>query len=114
MTALSEGRNAAEFIISEANGHRSRETATVKSGETLAAGEVVMLDGTELVAYDGETGSTAIGVMIGAVDATGGATKGAYIARDAEVNGDCLTVAANAGDATLYSADLAAVGIIVR
>lgn len=114
MTALSEGRHAAEFIISESNGQRSRENGTVKSGENLAAGEVVMLDGTKLVAYDGATGSTAIGVMIAAVDATGGDAKGAYIARDAEVNGDILTVAGNAGDATVYSADLAAVGIIVR
>ncbi|KKM72008.1 hypothetical protein LCGC14_1424840 [marine sediment metagenome] len=41
MALLSEGKNAGEFILSEAPGDRSRENVTVLSGENLKAGAVV-------------------------------------------------------------------------
>jgi hypothetical protein len=41
MTALTEGQHAGEFILSQSDGGRSRESITVLSGQNLEAGEVV-------------------------------------------------------------------------
>lgn len=41
MSSLTEGQHAGEFLLSEAEGDRSRESITVLSGQTLEAGEVV-------------------------------------------------------------------------
>lgn len=41
MASLSEGKHTGEFILSEANGDRSRENIIVLSGENLKAGHVV-------------------------------------------------------------------------
>ena len=41
MSVLTEGQHAGEFIVSEANGHLSREALTVLSGQTLVAGDVM-------------------------------------------------------------------------
>lgn len=119
MTTFTEGAHSAEFILSEANGHRSRENGTVKSGENLAAGEVVMFDGTELVAYGAgsvtEGGiDEACGIMINAVDATDGALAGAYLARDAEVNLKLLTYPDGTDEEANTIASLKLLGIICR
>lgn len=110
MTALSEARHTAEFIISEGNGHYSRESGT--AGEAFPAGEVVKITSTKLVSYDG-TG-TVVGVAINAASADG--DKVAYIARSAEVNGNLLT-SSEATDGLLDAgalAGLATLKIIVR
>ena len=115
MTTLTEGRHAAEFLMSEANGMRSRENGTVASGENLVAGQLVKASGANLVAYT--DGSTPLGVLLYNVDATGGALKAAYIARDAEVNVDMLTFPAENSDATVKTDAIAALkvlGIIAR
>lgn len=119
MTTFTEGAHSAEFILSEAPGHRSRENATVKSGETLAAGEVVAWDGDELVAYEAGTvtegaADEAAGIMINAVDASDGALPGAYIARDAEVNLKLLTYPAGTDEEANTIASLKLLGIICR
>ena len=115
MVTFTEGRHAAEFILSEANGHRSRENGTLLSGENLAAGTVLMFAGTKLVAYEVDTtGSAAAGVLIDAVDASDGDMPCAYIARDAEVNVNLLTGPGDTdGDAEMV-ASLALLGIIAR
>jgi len=41
MANLTEGIHAAEFLVSEAPGHRSREEITVLSGQDLVAGQVL-------------------------------------------------------------------------
>ena len=41
MTILTEGVHAGEFLLAEANGHISRETVVVQSGENLVAGTVL-------------------------------------------------------------------------
>ena len=41
MTILTEGRHTAEFLVSEAEDNRSRETVTVASGQDLDAGAVL-------------------------------------------------------------------------
>lgn len=121
MTTLTEGLYTAEFLLTEANGKRSREVVTIAEGENLAAGAVVGIvteDG-EYAAYDNaaDTGiEDAAGVLYAAVDATDGAKQGVVIVRDAEVN-DSLLQWADDQDSTAQDAgkaDLAALGIIAR
>lgn len=96
------GAPACGFILSEANGHRSRENGVVASGQgKLAAGTVVMDNGSgKLIAYGGgdttEGGTNeAAGIICYAVDATSVDVAVAYIARDAEVNQKNLVFPAN-------------------
>jgi len=120
MTTLTEGRYAAEFILSEASGNRSRDKDTVKAGAgSLAAGTVVQRgqDGL-LVAFDGNTDSggaldpEAAGVLIYAVDATGASNVDCtLLARDAEVNSNLLTYACPLADVTR---SLKLLGIVTR
>lgn len=123
MTTFTEGRHAAEFILSEANGQRSRENGTVASGQDLVAGQVVQLSAGRLVAFTalddtaGDLITPAVGIMIDACDASGGDTAAAYLARDAEVNLNLLTypeetTTGNEEEHTIES--LAALGIIAR
>lgn len=127
MTVFTEGRHTAEFILSEANGQRSRENGIVASGQNLAAGAVVMLSGGRLVAHDGtlDTGGDVVtpvaGILLAPVNAsasgTNAHTPAAYIARDAEVNGNLLTYPTEStagGEAAACNASLATLGIIVR
>jgi len=115
MTTLTETAHTAEFILSEANGHRSRDNGTVASGQVLKAGQLVKASGGNLVAYT--DGSTPLGVLLNAVDATNGAVAAAYIARDAELNGGLLTYPDENSAATVKSTAktaLKALGIICR
>jgi hypothetical protein len=120
MVTKTEGRHAAEFIMSEANGSRSRENGVVKTGEVLKAGEVVQLDSGKLVSFDATTDSNgdadpaAVGVVIEPVDATSADVRAAYIARDAEVNLHLLTYPTGTGDEAVTIASLAALGVIAR
>jgi hypothetical protein len=123
MTDFTEGRPAASFILSEANGHRSRENGTVVSGQVLAAGTVVMDNGsgklTALTAAGtgGDLDDDAVGIIIYPIDATDGDVAASYIARDAEVNGNCLvypTESTAGGEETAAIESLALLGIIVR
>lgn len=120
-----EGRHNGEFLMSEAPGKRSRENGVLKSGQNLVAGTVVgvitaggQLKGVDNDASDGS--QTAVGIILNTVDASSTGTNAdtpvAYIARDAEVNVDCLTWPAteDGGDITANKADLAALGIILR
>ncbi|RWO90921.1 head decoration protein [Mesorhizobium sp.] len=122
MTALTEGRHAAEFILSEANGHRSRENGTLDTGD-LAAGTVLQVSGLKLIAFTGATATDgslvveAAGILIAAADATDADVEVAYIARDAEVNLSLLTypnVLTDNSDETNTIASLALLGIIAR
>ena len=116
---FTEVAHAAEFILSEANGQLSREGADVSAGQNLAAGTVVMMGGSgTLVAYTGDeitngTDDEAVGVLINPVDTTDGVVKkGAYIARNAEVNVNLLTFPAGKQALTVQS--LALRNIITR
>lgn len=77
MTTFTEGTHAGEFIVSEANGNRSREKVTVLSGQVLKAGAVlgaVLLGAGSSAAFAGNTGNGAMGaITVGA-----GAKPGAY------------------------------------
>lgn len=94
MTTLTEVFHDGGFIVSEAPGHRSREQVTFLSGEVIKAGQVVAKvtasgkyvawDHAQSAEADGTT--TPAGLAYGAVDASGGDTKGVIICRDAEIN----------------------------
>lgn len=121
MTTKTEGYHAGHFIVSEANGHRSRETITVAAGEVLVAGSVIAKhSGTGKYAeYDNDATVTlddAAGILYDNVDATDGDVEAVAIVRDAEVNGDELQWGANedTNDRLAGTADLLALGIIVR
>jgi len=123
MTAtITEGRRTGEFIVSEANGTRSRETIVIAAGtgalepgtvlaKLTASGKHVVYDN------DGTDGSeTAAAILYAAVDATAADAKAVAIVRDAEVNGRCLVWkdGLTAAAITAGTADLAVAGLIVR
>ena len=106
MSALEMGFRDAEFLISEANGYRSREEVTVVGGANgLPAGQVLEIDTGNYVAYDG---GTVAGILWGGRTGTGPAT---VVVRDAEVNWNHLTVT---GTKATVIAGLNALGIAVR
>lgn len=124
MTVFTATAHDAEFIMTEANGQRSRENGTVASGEDLKAGTVVQDNGSgKLIACDGNLDTAGdlqtdvAGVLIGATDASAADVDAAYIARDAEVNGNLLTFPTESsagGEKAATIASLALLGIIVR
>lgn len=121
MTSKTEKPHAGEFILSEANGARSREQATLAEGQNLVAGAVLGLassgaDDGNYKAYDdgnSDGSQTAVAVLFAAVDATDAAAPCVIIARDAEVNGEAITFASGV-DEDGAIVDLASKGIIVR
>src|SRR5690348_11606747 len=120
MSIQTESIHDEEFLISEAEGHRSRENVTIVSGQDLAAGAVVgkITGSGKYAIYDnGASDGTevAAGVLARAVDAGSADKDGAIIARDAEVNGDLLDWDDNDGTGiTAGKADLASLNIRVR
>jgi hypothetical protein len=121
MTALTEGAHPGEFILSEANGNRSRENRTLVSGQNLGAGAVLgkITTGGKYTGYDNtasDGSETAAGILYASVDATAGDLPCVVIVRDAEVIGDAIDFDAgqSGADQTAATADLLAIGIIVR
>lgn len=109
MTTFTEGRHAAECVLSEANGHRSRENGV--GGATLPANSVVKVSTGKLVSYDGS--GTVAGVLLydTVLD-----QPVSYLARDAEVNQKILT-STEQTDGTIDTAGIAGLadlGIICR
>ena len=120
MAKVTEGTRSGEFIASEANGHRSRETIVVGVG-IVYPGQVlgkVTADGNHAAfAQDAEDGTeAAAGIAYHKCDATGGPVKTLAVVRDCEVNGNDLLWPADieAAEQTAAIAQLAALGIIVR
>lgn len=122
MASIDETTHAGGFILSEANGKRSRENITIASGAgKLPAGTVLgkVTSTGFYVAYDNDAtngSQTAVGVLIAGVDATSSQVAAAMIARDAEVNENELVWDDDNGTSDINAgiADLANVGIIVR
>ncbi|MES1927535.1 head decoration protein [Salinisphaera sp. T31B1] len=121
MTVLTEGRHTAEFLASEANGFRSRETITLASGETLEAGTVLGVS-TTTGKYAGLNPDSTAGyedataVLYDNCDATAGDIKAVIVARDAEVKRDALVWpdGIEEADKTAALEALAAKGIVAR
>lgn len=121
MTVFTEGRHPAEYILSEANGYRTREVGTLLTGNKLVPGTVlgrITASGKLTVLTPGASdgSQTAAGVLYDNVDATAADKPAVYHARDAEVNGLALTWPAgiSAPNKTAAITALAALGIIVR
>jgi len=114
-----EGTHSGEFIVSEANGSRSRESAVVTSGQNLVAGAVVATIAGKLVEFDDDASDgseTATGILLDAVDASSADADGVVIVRDAEVNVSEIVWEStqDATDILNGTADLLALGIVAR
>lgn len=120
MAILTDTAHTGEYIVSEANGYRSREEVTVDAtGGALIAGTVlgkVTASGKyiahTIAASDGSENAAAILYEgIGAVEA-----KRTITARDSEVNEPSLTFedGISAANKTATIAALAALGIVMR
>ncbi len=118
MSVKTEGNHDAEFLLSEAEGHRSRNNVTVVSGQNLPAGAVVGVASTKYKIYDNgasDGSEAAKGILLNAVDATDGDQPGVIIDRDAEVKDDLLDWGDNDGTGiTAGKAELEALGIRIR
>ena len=122
MAILTEGTYDGEFIVSEANGNRSRGTCVLTSGQDLEAGSLlgIVTTGGKYVlhAHGASDGSEDVaGILFNNTNADGADYPGAVIVlRDAEVNGDELTYSTGSDAAAITAAnvELAALGIIVR
>ncbi len=123
MPVFTEGRHPGEFLLTEANGQRSREAVTVASGAgIIAAGTVlgkVTASGKYLASAVGavDGSEVAVAVALYGCDATSADVEIAAIVRDAEVKGPILTYHADRdldAEKSAANADLAGVGIIVR
>lgn len=121
MATKTMGARDADFLLSEAAGSRSREAVTILSGEDLAAGSVVgkVTASSKYVLSDADAvdgSEAAAGVLLNAVDASGGDALGTLIMRDAEIDTDKLTWHANndAGEITTALAELLALGVVAR
>lgn len=125
MASYSEPARALDFLISEANGHLSRENAVLTAAQPdLAAGTVmarVTATG-NLVAYDDDANAgtpgagIAVGILAYPAPANAATQQVMIIARQAEVQDELLVWEASndAGEITAGKAELAALGIIIR
>lgn len=122
MAIYTETEHDGGFIVSEANGNRSRGTGTITADEVLVAGSLlgkVTVGGKYVLhAHGAADGSEVVaGIVFGNEDATGADLDGRTIVlRDAEVNGGELTYSIGSDQAAIDAANLglAALGIIVR
>ena len=115
MSVKTETRQGPAFIVSEANGSRSRETVAIKNGQSgvLSAGTCVgvLSNASGYTTYDDSDPAVAYGLLLEDVDATGSANvNAAVLVRDAEINYSELPATINANGL----ADLAATGIVLR
>lgn len=126
MTTFTEDRHPGEFLLSEANFHRSRGKVTIASGSgVLKPGTVIgkitasgkFAPSANAVVEGVEGAETAKAITLYGVDATSADVEVAVIENDAEVKGFALEFDASVNDATKKAAkatQLAAVGIKVR
>lgn len=126
MTIHTEGRHAAEHIVSEANGTRSREVITLCAGNQLPAGAVLakLTTGSNQGKYtaldpsntDADGTNVAAAVLFAGVDATTADRPAVITARDSEVK--AVALGWRTGVTTEQKAtalvELAALGIVVR
>lgn len=116
MTTITESTATASFLISEANGNRSRDNGILTNGQDLPAGAVLKLATGKFVEVTSGDEGDACAILLAATDASGGDTACAVIARDAEVNGEELNWNTDSPAPTTATAiaALADFGIIVR
>lgn len=109
------------FIISEGNGHISREVVTIKAGSVLRPGELLgkFTSTGDVGKYKPWTPGAANGtqtncaIAIDHVDASEGDRETTVIARMAEVNGYHLTLPVS-GTLSAAQANFADINIVIR
>lgn len=104
---LDQDKWVADFLLSEAEGYRSREVITIPQGDTpMPVGSLVTMAGAAA------TAATVDAILMYPADPRGGAVRVTAIARDAEVNDAYLVYGALAQAAV--NTRLGTLGIIVR
>jgi hypothetical protein len=117
---LTEKTHTGGFLISEADGKRSRENVTLISGQDLYPGAVLgkITTGGKYTALDqgaSDGSQTAAGILYGRGDASTADLVVCIIARDAEVNGnELLWGSESPTEVDTGITELATLGIIVR
>lgn len=116
--ALTQGNYPGDWLIEEfgAPSH-CREEITVKAGQNLVSGQVLAADGAEYVAFEDDTATPAVGILVYDVDATSAAKGGVMLKRGpATVSKGGLTwhTDNDSTDITNGLADLLALGIVAR
>lgn len=122
MPSITETTHSGAFLIKEFSRDYNRETVTIASGQSLAAGAVVgkVTASGKYAAYDdGAADGTedAAGILYAAVDASGGDAEGLVVLRGPAVVNKAELVFDSGQDATAQAnaiADLAALNIISR
>lgn len=112
MDLMTPGVRTAAFLLSEANGERSREQIVIPAGQgRLPAGSLLTADNEKA-----DDVTEAVKVLYGAVDATDEAVKATAVSLDAEVHGELLAWDEDAtSDQKLLAAQaLLGSGIVVR
>lgn len=121
MAVLTEGAHTGEYLVSEANGIRSRDSEILTNGQDLVSGTLVgkVTTGGKLVRYDPDatTGEESVyGILYDNVFADGADKSCVVSVRDSEIAGAKLTYSDGADAAAIAVADaeLKALGLIVR
>lgn len=114
MTTYTDVKRKAGFIVSEANGYRSRDEVTITTADAdWVAGTVLASVGGDYKVYEGDStvsgAATAVGILYEGIG-SGESGKRTIVNRDAEVVLDDLVTT----DATGLAASLATLGIKVR
>ena len=120
MTVITQGKANVDFILTEANGQRSRDNDTLKAGSGVLVSGTVLQRGQDnlLVPFDGTSDSSggldvqAAAILLYNVDASGASNIAvSVLTRDAEVNKHQLVYASTEAEVI---ASLKTVGIIAR
>ncbi len=124
MPSLTERRTGGNFVVSEAQGLRSRDEGVVAPGTALRSGQLTAKRDSDntYITWNPTGTPPGAGQVRGLVYADSGATgtgtpavRGAWIARDAEVNADEIDWnGATSAQVTAGTAALLALGIIPR
>lgn len=126
MTKFTEGRHPGEFLLSEANFHRSRDKVTIASGtgvfkpgtivgKITSGGKFAPSPNASTTGIEGA--ETALAITLYGGDATSEDVEVAVISRDAEVKGFALAYDSSVDNDTkkgTKQTQLKAVGIITR
>ena len=120
-TPQNEPIHPAEFILSEANGQRSRGNAYIADPATILAGQMLKKTAEATASQFATYVPAAVGADCHAIAIYSGGTipgeglRISVIVRDAEVNGKCLVWGAvTAPEQIIAAQTLAAAGIIIR
>lgn len=121
MSVIKSKKRTGDFLVTESNGYRSRDTKVFPAGIDIEAGTLIgsiTADG-KCVKYapTANNGSENVaGIVLGNVESADSDVRGVVIARDAEVASDLLVYSegATAEEIATANTELEALGIIVR